>query len=499
MELQFDKSEIRYLKNALRDIRTGELTQETKLSDGMPDIGRVLTSWGQIILRSKEWGRDEISVSGAVMVWTLYIPEDGTEVRSVESWVPFQMHYDVDPEQREGPIRIVPLIRFVDARGTSARKLMIRTGVSVMAQALSPDGAAVYQPGQVPEDVQLLTNAYPVRIPKEAGEKVFLIDEELAIPDANAPVDRLLASTLQTELTDKKVIGNKIVFKGNAHLHLVYRCAEGKVRTVNLPVPFSQYSELDGIYDDDAGSDIHIAVTNLEMDMMNPGRLRLKAGMVGQYLIDQHMLLNVTEDAYSPFREVDVKRQILQLPSILEDRRENVTAEQSLTGQTGQTVDVTFLPDFPRQRRDGQGLDVELPGLFQVLYYGEDGSLQAANSRWEGSTRLMADEDTDVELLVSPVGKATGSEGGEGIGITGQMQLQIRSTAETSIPMVSSLELGEVEEPNPARPSVVVCRMGDENLWDIAKRCGSTVGAIREANRLTGEPERENMLLVPVF
>lgn len=498
MELQFNKSTIRSLKNAVQEVQNTELTQETKLSDGMPDIGRVLTSWGQIVLRGKEWSRDEVSASGGLMVWTLYVPEDGTEIRSVESWIPFQMKWDVDMDDREGVIRITPLLRFVDSRGTSARKIMIRAGIAAMGQALSPVDTNIFSPGEVPEDVELLSRTYPVRIPKEAGERTFLIDEELSLPDSASQMDKMLSFTLHPEISDKKVIGNEIVFKGNGNLHLLYRCSEGKVRSFDFDLPFSQFAELDGEYGSDARADIRMAVTSLEADTMEPGKIRLKAGLVGQYLVDDRELLELTEDAYSPFRDVEPEREDLEIPSILEDRRETVTAEQSIPGQSGQTVDVNFLPDFPRQRRNGQGVELEIPALFQVLYYGEDGTLQATNVRWEGKMNLPADENTELELLVQPLGQADAMTGADGIGLTGQMQLQIRSSAETDIPMVTGLELGELRDPDAARPSLVLCRPGEEDLWSIAKRCGSTVAAIKMANDLQTDPAPDRMLLIPV-
>ena len=39
---------------------------------------------------------------------------------------------------------------------------------------------------------------------------------------------------------------------------------------------------------------------------------------------------------------------------------------------------------------------------------------------------------------------------------------------------------------------------GEESLWDIAKKCGSTVAAIRSVNKLQEEPKPGQMLLIPV-
>ena len=85
MELQFKKNLCSCLNAVKREIQNLEETQEIRLSDGMPDIGRILASWGQPVMRSKEWRGDSIGLSGGIMVWVLYAPEDGTDPRCMES------------------------------------------------------------------------------------------------------------------------------------------------------------------------------------------------------------------------------------------------------------------------------------------------------------------------------------------------------------------------------------------------------------------------------
>ena len=65
--------------------------------------------------------------------------------------------------------------------------------------------------------------------------------------------------------------------------------------------------------------------------------------------------------------------------------------------------------------------------------------------------------------------------------------------------MVTGLEVGEPIEPNPARPSVLLQRMGNEDLWSLAKATGSTVEAIRTANGLQNDPMPGEMILIPLF
>ena len=64
MDLQFNQSVIKYLRTVSREYQTQEQTQEIRIPDGMPDIGSILGSWGQVILRGKEWNGDTLTVTG---------------------------------------------------------------------------------------------------------------------------------------------------------------------------------------------------------------------------------------------------------------------------------------------------------------------------------------------------------------------------------------------------------------------------------------------------
>ena len=121
MDLNFQNREVSCLSHALREIQNSEQTQEIKLTEGMPDVGRIVSAWGQPILRGKEWDADTLNYTGGMMVWVLYAPEDGSPERCVEGWIPFQLRWDIPEELPEGQIRLRLLPRLVDARSVSPR------------------------------------------------------------------------------------------------------------------------------------------------------------------------------------------------------------------------------------------------------------------------------------------------------------------------------------------------------------------------------------------
>lgn len=499
MELQFKRTAFSCLDPVLQEVQNMELTQELRLGDSMPDIGNILCAWGQPILRSKEWRGDGVSFSGGMMVWVLYTPEDGTRELCIDGWIPFQMKWDLPESVPEGSIRIHCLPRFVDARSVSPRKIMVRSGVAAMAEAFVPMEAETYLPERVPEAVEMLRTLYPVRIPKEAGEKTFLLDEELTLPGAVSGRESVICYHLEPKLTDRKVLGNKVVFRGNGNLHIVYRDEGGRLRSWNYEIPFSQFDELEKDYGTDAQPDFVLSPTSLELEPEEQGQLRFRGGITAQYLVTDKQLLELIEDAYSTDRELQMQTRTVELPAVLETRRENIYGEQTISADAGQVADVRFWPDFPRQRRGENGIELEYPGQFQALYYGEDGMLRSGTVRWEGKQTIPADGNSVLTAVPVPGEQPQGIPGGGQIRFSGESALEMTTTVREHIPMVTGLELGETRQPDPGRPSLILRRAGDSRLWDIAKESSSTIAAIRRANSLQEEPVPGQMLLIPVL
>ena len=499
MELQFQSSDCRCLRAAVREVRNAELTQEIRLSDGMPDIGRVLASWGQPILRSKEWQGDMITVAGGIMAWILYAPEDGTAPRCMETWIPFQLKWELERSENEGTIRVCPLVRFVDSRSISARKMMIRAGIAAMAEAMTPEQIQTFHPGELPEDIQLLKNTYPVRIPKEAGEKTFLIDEQLQLPEGTAEPERLLAYTITPQVQEKRVAGDKVTLRGTGRIHIVYRCSEGIVHAADMEIPFAQFAQLEDSYGAEAQTETMVGTTSLELLQNEGSLLRIKCGLVAQYLITDRYLAEVTEDAYSLRCKVDLNMEELKLPSILEQRAELIPVQQKIPGLDADMVDTVFLPDFPHQNRLGDQIALELFGQLQILYYAKDGSLQGSSARWQSEMQMMADVESKMCFIPEEYGvvQATASTGE--LTLNGQLKLEIQAQNQTSIPMVTGLEIGQQKQADADRPSLIICRVEDQSIWNLAKQCGSTVKEIERINHLQGQPSADQMLLIPVI
>lgn len=491
--MEFQQIPCQFLRTVGRETASQEETLEVRLPESMPDIGRVLCAWGQPLLRSKEWRGSGMGITGGVMAWVLYAPEDGTEPRCMEAWIPFQRSWEFSDSQRDGFLRMQCGLSAMDARSLSARKLMLRAGLWFLAEGMELGQESVAQAPQVPEDVQLLEQSYPVTLPREAGEKSFVLDEEMQLPTEMGG-EKILSYSLHPELTDQKVMGDKVVFRGSALGHAVLRCREGELRGWDFEVPFSQYGQLDREYGPEAMADVLPAVTNLELELQDGGSVRLKAGIVGQYLVYDRTMIQIVLDAYSPRRVIKQEVSMLSLPALLERTEQTLTVQRPWENREEEPLELSFYLNQPEWGREGETYRVELSGNFQLLGKTPEGSWQGSGIKWEGEKELPAAADSKLfaRAQISGRPKVTAGE------LRCDMRTHMSFFTEAQIPMVSALELGELQPADPKRPSWILRRPDGESLWTIAKHTGSTVEAIRKANNLTADPDPDRILLIPV-
>lgn len=496
MELTFQQSMCPCLKTLVGQVENQEQTQEIRLSDGMPDVGRVLGCWGQPLIRGKEWRSDSVLVSGGVMVWALYAPEDGTNPRCVDAWIPFQFKWDLPQTQRDGTVITNVSLKNMDCRSISARKLMIRATVSMNAQVMELQDVELYQPEEVPEDVQLLRVSYPVDIPQEAGEKAFMLEESIAMGEPDQ-AGKIIVCEMRCSITDQKVLADKVVFRGMCWLHLVYQNADGEIQTREQELAFSQFAELDHSFGNNAQCTVTMLPTGLELDMGEDGALQVKCGLAAQYVIYDRLLLELVEDAYSTSRHVTPVIQELHLPTRLDCDRQSLSYSEMIPMTASKIVDVSACWEQPVVRAAELGAQAQIAAQYQVLYADENGTLQCVNARGEEIWEMDSDPSNDIVLTLD-CQHPHGELGGEGVNITGQMLTQAVAMGTKPMTMVTKLHIGDAITADPNRPSLVLRRSGNERLWDIAKEYGSTVQAIREANDLQDQPLLDQMLLIPV-
>ena len=480
----------------LSQVQNLEQSQDLRIPDGMPEAGRVLCCWGQCILRSKQWRSDQIQLSAGITVTVAYLPEEGGSIQKLQSWIPFQFRWDLPENCGEGSFCVQCLPGSVEARLVSSGKLSVRAGMSVLAEVWCPISREVYAPEGDCGDAEFLQREYPMQLPREAGEKSFELNETLTLPSSVPVMERLIYGRLDPEISDSRVLGDRLVFRGKGNLHVLYESSDGQLHRWDFELPYSQYVSLHQEYSPEAGASILPAVTELETELTDGG-LSLRAELTGQYLVNDRQMVSLTEDAYLPGQHIQIQKSALDLPAVLESRRETIYGEQDISLEGVSMADCWINPEFPRVRPGESGTVMELPFTVQFLYSDSDGQLQRGSAQLEGTMRYPLEPDTKLSAFLSGGMKPEILHNGNAMTIQATLPVDLTALAGQGLSMVTGLDLPDNVGENPDRPSLIL-RRAEGTLWEIARDNGSRVSAIRRANGLESEPVPGQMLLIPV-
>ena len=489
--MQFQKKDIACLRQLTSQVLNQEQTLTLRLDDSLPKLGRVIGAWGQALLRGKEWRNGSVVITGGVIAWVLYVPEDGSACQSVEGWLPFQWKVDIPPTQYDGTVIANLLLRSIDARVLADQKLMLRDNVGLQLKVWVPDQTQIYEPEEVPEDLQILQKSCRIRIPAEAGEKSFAVEEILEYPANASQPEKLLFYRLQPELIEQKMMADKVVFRGILILHTVYLGRDGRLHTWDFEVPYAQFGELEGQYSEEASAGIRIAVTAVDVKETEKG-LQLTGSMTGQYVIYEKPDIQLVTDAYSTKRQTDLQMETVSLPSVCAIQTQSIPCQMQLQTQARSVVDTQFMPEHPCSARNEDGPFVELGGQFRMLWENEEGQPELTIGDW--NHRVQRPECASMEAAVTVTGIEQATLDGT---VQADLLLNTVDFEDGYLDAVSAVEFGQ-ELDTQERPSLILRRADGADLWSIAKETGSTVAAILAANGLEGEPEPNRMLIIPM-
>lgn len=495
MQLQWERMQIPSMGVAVREAQNQEQTLEVRLGEDMPDIGHIICGWGQPLLRGKDWHGDTMGVNGGIMAWILYAPEDGSQPRCIEGWLPFQLKWNMQSNGNDGVIHCDVRLRGLDARVLSARKMMVRAQISAMGEALEPRNTECFRCGEAPQHIQLLKKTFPVLLRAEAGEVVIPVDEDVSI--SGTKPEKIISCTLQPKLSEQKVAGSRAIFRGDCNLHLIYFGEDGIIYSRDLSVPFAQYAQLDTDYDKQTTATAILAVSALEPELIEEG-LRLKCTLVCQYTILDQRMIEVAQDAYSTAHEITSTMQEAVMPVVLDQRTERRAVSQNGPGEPAQIIDTCLFLEQPVTRRNGSNIDIQQPGSVQVLSRDENGGYHADMIRFADQWSICAEENTTLQLVVAPADRPRAAVGAEGLEVQCDMDVQLCAATEQTIPQISMIEVGQQQVLPPDRPSLILRRPSDATLWELAKSYGSTVEQIKEANGIEDAPQQDKMLLIPI-
>ena len=494
MEIQLKKESLNCCLPVISEIVHGEFSTEAVVPDTMPDIVRILDTVAAVYLRSRTMTDGRIALEGEIHGTVLYLGEDSDRIRKLDLRMPCTL--SMEDESILESDRMTAELRLVSAvgRAVNPRKVEL-TAECAAAVTLYRETCIQIPTGAEDAEIQTLIQEQKIGYIASVQQKSFVVTEELTVPAAKPSIDTLLSYQIEAVVEEQKPVGGKIILQGNVHVGVQYLGTEGEPEQELFSVPFSQIIDMpEGV----GGTSQIILLPDacyLETIQGTYGAssLHLETHLLAQAIFSAEREIPILTDVYSVHHPCTVKTNKAELAGALR----TVSLRDTLR-ETMETADPPSEILFgradvglPMKKEDG----IVLPVTIHVMCRNEQGQYSSVNRAAEMEFPMAGAEGENLvwESPISAEPYLTLSGGN----VEFRLPLEIRGVLMElqQQDLICGVEMDEeTDVRSPDAPSLTLVRLGEDTLWTLAKKYGSTEEMIRSVNP---QAETGDILLIP--
>lgn len=484
---------------------------DISLPDYCPDIERILKCRLCPQVSSAAIVGDRLDVDGVSVVRVWYLDSRKQSIRLCEQTVPFSCSFELKGD----PDGAVPCVRiksdYINCRAVSPRKLDIHGAFSVGASVYGR-GTRDYCTGINAPDVQQQTSAATVSSLRGMTRQQFSLSEVLDIGKGKSTPEMILRSELTFTKGDCRAIDDKLMLRGEATLRVLYvtDIETGARDAMSFSIPVSQVIDVQGISDSTL-NDISVEIMSCDVSLKseydeNSTLISLDARLCACVFAYEERELTLITDAYSTDYELDTERSSCSVSRLL--RVEDITLslrDEMKTGDSNITRVVDLWCDgISSICSSGSGV-LNIKGKLTVSLFALDGDGVpfCCEKAVDFSTTVECPDDgmtytarTDI-AAPSPSYRITGDNC---IEIKADVVISAAIYGEGSMRCITSVSADDdrKKQRDEAAALTIYYAGEGESLWDIARSYCTSVEAIRNENRITGDTASRGMLLIPM-
>ena len=322
MELELSKMPMEGYACPLETTLYQEETQESIVPDACPDISRVLCTEARAQVEHKECVEGKLECAGTVRVTVVYLPDGEDGPRHMELSIPFRCaaNGSVGPGSIAG---VDPRVTAAETRVLNPRKVLCRVELAVVCRGWSPREETLCVPCEqtacaLEQRVEELESDTAVAV----CEKSFAFADDVTLPPSFPPAAELLGHRLELRCHEAKVIGSKLIFKGEAVLQCRYRTVENALALGRWELPFSQIIEA-GEVEEECSCSLELTQRESQVTLSGDaeGRtLGVHMELHAQAVLFQQRPVRLFTDAYSLTHDLSVERESRTLTQLREER-----------------------------------------------------------------------------------------------------------------------------------------------------------------------------------
>lgn len=515
MDIKVNREEISAAEVIFDDTQEQSAELDYVLPDYYPEIFRILKCIASPSILSYSINGDRLTYELCVCVRVLYCSEDSSAVQSISQKLNYTKTADLGRTPSDPRVSISAKTDYMNCRAVNQRRLDVRGAVSIKIRVSDLDTKEIVCDA-FGGGIQL--KKIPVTYPanKLYATKRVNVTEEFDLGLSKPPITSILRSDAVVASSDKKIIANKLIAKGEVYINMLYSCVKDGndcAEAMQFTLPFSQIIDMDGI-DDRYNCTVRAEVVSCDIEPRSDGDGNSKVAECSlgiliscsayrtanaELAVDEYSTAYKTQSEKSAVR-IELPPQPINTSAVVKGALDHgeggidriydvwctVSGVTSCPDTENGQLSISGNADYTVMARDSEGVPIML----------EKEEPFTVSVPVEGIT-----ETSSANIKLVPVSCSYNLASDSGVEAKAELRITGDIENNMTINGITDIVVDEEEPINRSGNYALKLYFTDENedLWEIAKKYGTSVSAIMEENEIEDDTvSGTGMILIPI-
>lgn len=486
------------------------------LPDYYPDIFKLIKCQLFPRIISSNVSGDKVTYELIVGIKIMYCSEQNSAIQCVEQKLNYSKTVDLGKSCDKPVVTLNTKTDYVNCRAVNQRRIDLRGAVTTKVKAICEQKQEAVSDA-FGMNIQLKKKPVNFASSKLYCSKRITITEDFDLGFSKPAVKNIIRCDAVISGNDKKVISNKLITKGEAHISMLYSCEKDGTSTLEamqFTMPYSQIMDMEGV-DEKYECFIDVSVVSCEMmpkENSDGENKILECEMI--ILINctaiKNTSVNIVTDAYSTAYLCEYKKSKARIEKSPVPMSDTMMTKATITYNDG-SIDCIYdvwckaQTISTRMNFDDKKIMVMGNVSYCVMAKNSDGMpmMLETDQPFEYSFKMNELSEGclfDASACVMSCSYSLVSTNSVEVKAELKVSGNYYETAECTV--LSDIIVDESNPKHADNNCAVKLYYADEgeDIWEIAKKYSTSINAIMEENNFSDEKISErSMMLIPMI
>lgn len=215
------------------------------LPDYCPDIFRLVKCCVTPSVVSRSVNSDTLSYELSADIRILYCSENSPTLHCISQKMTFSKSIRLSEAEDKVSVSLIPKTDHINCRVVNPRRIDMRGAVSIKIKV------SAQRSHEVICDIfgmnsQCRKKPVEFAAKKLSAFRTITVSDNIELNASSNPITAVIRISAIPEITEKKIVANKLVIKGEARINILYSTENG-LETILSKIPFSQIADMEGL------------------------------------------------------------------------------------------------------------------------------------------------------------------------------------------------------------------------------------------------------------